>query len=446
MALFAHPHAAHDDGHAHGHSHGHDSDHDHGHTHGVMDATIASTDRGIYAIKWSFIIMFAVALVELVIVGISGSVALLADMIHNFADATTAIPLFVAFRLVRRLPTKTFNYGLGRVEDLAGLLIVLIILFSTVVAGYEAIERLLHPQPLTNIGWVALMGVISYAGNEAVARLRIRIGKEINSAALIADGYHARIDARTSLAVVAGAALVWFGFPLADPIVGVLITLSLVTIVWQSSRTVLVRMLDGIDPGLHPQIHDVAAEIEGISALTEVKARWIGHQLHVDTVIDVPQDMSLAQANSVASQFRRELFAHIPALTEANVRYHDPKAQARGHADAQPHGHHHHAPEPFLFDIPMAKGELSIIDTAAGERFALKLFRHAPNFSARVEILREAGSEWHDLLADPQDHHRLLGQNAPEEPHEFSAKLHISTQLGDIVLPFDMHEPSDHAH
>jgi Co/Zn/Cd efflux system component len=141
---------------AHAHSHGAD---DHGHTHGVIDPTIATTDRGIWAIKWSFVIMAVTAILQLVVVLTSGSVALLADTIHNFGDATTAIPLWVAFVLARRKPTKTFTYGLGRVEDLAGLLIVLIILFSALVAGYEAIDRLIHPHPITALGWVAVAGV-----------------------------------------------------------------------------------------------------------------------------------------------------------------------------------------------------------------------------------------------------------------------------------------------
>ena len=193
----------------HGHrqgGHGHDHDHGpHGHTHGVIDATIPTTERGIWAIKWSFIILAVTALLQIGVVALSGSVALLADTIHNIGDATTAIPLWIAFLLARRRPTRRFPYGLGRVEDLAGIVIVLIILFSAIVAGYEAIDRFIHPQDVTHLGWLAAAGLAGLLGNEAVAVFRIRVGREINSAALIADGYHARTDGLTSLAVVIGA-------------------------------------------------------------------------------------------------------------------------------------------------------------------------------------------------------------------------------------------------
>src|SRR4051812_46849725 len=191
--------------------HGHDHDHGgpHGHTHGVIDPTIATTSRGIWAIKWSFVILAITSLLQLAIVVASGSVALLADTIHNIGDAVTAVPLWIAFRLVRRKPSARFPYGLGRVEDLAGVSIVVIILSSALVAGWEAISRLIHPQPIELLGAVAVAGLIGFIGNEACAVFRIRVGRQIESAALIADGYHARTDGLTSLAVVVGALGVW---------------------------------------------------------------------------------------------------------------------------------------------------------------------------------------------------------------------------------------------
>ncbi len=191
---------------AHGHDHGEGG---HGHTHGVIDPMIATTSRGIWAIKWSFVLLALTAAAQLVIVFLSGSVALLADTIHNIGDAVTAIPLWVAFLLARRKPSRTFTYGLGRVEDLAGLFIVAIILFSALVAGYQSINRLINPEPISHLGWVFIAGLIGFVGNEVVAVFRIRVGREISSAALIADGYHARTDGFTSLAVVIGAIGVW---------------------------------------------------------------------------------------------------------------------------------------------------------------------------------------------------------------------------------------------
>ncbi|HEX4849805.1 MAG TPA: cation diffusion facilitator family transporter, partial [Puia sp.] len=175
------------------------SEHGHHHTHGVIDPSIATSERGVWATKWSFVGLMATALLQAVVVFISGSVALMADPIHNFGDATTAIPLWIAFMLVGWKPTKRFTYAYGRVEDIAGVAIVLIILFSAIVAGYESIDRFFHPRSVENLFAVIVAAVIGFLGNEVVAIFRIRVGKEIGSAALIADGYHARVDGWTSL-------------------------------------------------------------------------------------------------------------------------------------------------------------------------------------------------------------------------------------------------------
>lgn len=310
-----HSHHGHDHDHGHRHDHGH-----HGHTHGVVDPTIASTTRGIFAIKWSFVILAVTAALQMLVVAVSGSVALLADTIHNVGDATTAIPLWVAFVLARRAPTATFTYGYGRVEDFAGIIIVIIILISALVAGYEAIDRLFHPQPIQNLAWVAAAGVVGFIGNEAVAVFRIRVGREINSAALIADGYHARTDGLTSLAVVIGAVGVWVGFPLADPIIGLLITLAILGIVWQSAKAVLTRMLDGVEPHIIDEIRHAAEHVPGLR-LHKAKARWLGHRLHADIVVIVDPTLSVADATSLAETLRTTLRAHLPALGEAPISF-----------------------------------------------------------------------------------------------------------------------------
>ena len=213
----------------------------------------------------------------------------------------------------------------------------MIILFSAIVAGYEAIDRLINPQAVSHLGWLAAAGVIGFLGNEAVAVFRIRVGREINSAALVADGYHARTDGLTSLAVVVGAIGVWLGYPLADPIIGLLITVAIFGIVWQSARSVLTRMLDGVEPGLVDDIHHAAAHVPG-ARIVDARARWIGHKLHADVAIHVDQLLPLSAANKIAADLEGELFEHVPALAAANIRFAMGKVGDE-HVDGHLHGH-----------------------------------------------------------------------------------------------------------
>ncbi|NTI26757.1 cation transporter (plasmid) [Rhizobium rhizogenes] len=431
-------------GHSHGsHGHSHGDAGGHGHTHGVVDPSIASSERGIWAIKWSFVILAITALLQLVVVFYSGSVALLADTIHNIGDAATAIPLWIAFTLVRRKPTKTFNYGLGRVEDLAGMLIVLIILFSAIVAGYEAIDRLLNPQPITQLLAVAVAGVVGFIGNEAVAVFRIRVGRQMNSAALIADGYHARTDGLTSLAVVLGAFGVWLGFPLADPIIGLLITIAIFGIVWQSARAVITRSLDGVEPDITDEIRHAAAHVEGIEGLTDVKARWIGHRLHADVTISVSKVKPVADANLIVATLRNELHAHLPALGTTTIQIAEAAAEAP--TDHRGHGHHH-APAAFTVSSRLATGLLEIVDTPEGERMRLSISKHAKGLQAVVEIARDGVVERLPLLPSPGDHHALISNVAPAEPHEFDAVLKLMAGGEVDDLRFRMEEPEGHHH
>jgi len=303
----------HHDEHApHGHAHG--DERVHAHTHGVVDPSITSTARGLWTLKWSFVGLFATALLQAAVVALSGSVALLADTIHNFADAATAIPLGVAFLLVRRGVTKRFTYGLGRVEDLAGLMIVATIAASALVASYEAIQRLLHPQALEYLGAVMVAAVIGFLGNEAVAVFRIRVGRQIGSAALIADGYHARVDGWTSLAVLVGAIGVWAGYPLADPVVGLVISAAILAIVWQSARLVLARALDAVEPEVVDTITHAAGRVQNVEEVSEVKARWVGHRLHAELHVTVPGGFSVAAGHGIAKEVRHQLLHHLPHL------------------------------------------------------------------------------------------------------------------------------------
>src|SRR5918999_1247291 len=277
--------------HPHAHPHGHG---EHGHTHGAVDPTIATSERGIWAIKWSFVGLMVTALLQLVVVLMWGSGALLSDTTHNFGDAATAVPLGIAFALTRLGVSRRFTFGYGRVEDLAGVLIVLIILFSAVVAGYQAVERIINPQPVGFVWAVAAASLVGFVGNEAVAVFRIRVGREIGSAALVADGYHARTDGWTSLAVLLGAVGVWLGYPLADPIIGLIIAAAILVIVWQSGKTVFSRLLDGVDPEVVDEIRDaVVHHVEGVEAVTEVRARWLGHRLRAEVNVAVDPSRSV---------------------------------------------------------------------------------------------------------------------------------------------------------
>jgi cation diffusion facilitator family transporter len=299
----------------HPHGHHHERDHAHGHTHGIVDPSITTSDRGLWAIKWSFVGLMATAVLQLVVVFVSGSVALLADTIHNFGDAATAIPLAIAFWFARKKPSERFTFGYGRVEDLAGVAIVLTILASAIIAGYESLERLLHPQDITHLWAVMGASILGFLGNEGVAIFRIRIGREISSAALIADGYHARVDGWTSLAVLFGAIGVWLGYPLADPIIGLLITAAIFGIVIQSGKSIFFRMLDGAELKVIAEIRHTAEHVPQVKEVTEVRARWLGHRLHAELNIAVDPQLTIAQAHAVAAEVRHRLLHHLDYLS-----------------------------------------------------------------------------------------------------------------------------------
>ena len=297
--------------------------------------------------KWSFVGLFVTALLQAAVVALSGSVALLSDTIHNFGDAVTALPLWIAFALARLGTSRRFTFGYGRVEDLAGVMVVLIILFSAVVAGYQAIERLINPRPVEFLGAVAVASLLGFIGNEAVAVFRIRMGRQIGSAALIADGYHARTDGWTSLAVLIGATGVWLGYPLADPIVGLLIAAAILVIVWKSGKTVFTRLLDGVDPLVIDEIRHAAADVEGVEDVAEVRARWLGHQLRAEVNIAVDPELSVAEGHAIAREVNHRLMHELRYLDMAVVHV-DPVQQAgeehhrittHSHDGLPPHSH-----------------------------------------------------------------------------------------------------------
>jgi cation diffusion facilitator family transporter len=293
--------------------------HTHAHKHGIISPELFSTDRGLYAVKWSFAGLMVTALFQIIIYWISGSVALLADTIHNFGDAATAIPLGLAFILSRKKPNKSFTYGYGRAEDLAGLLIVILILFSAAVSAYESISRLFSPKPVEALLAVAAASVVGFIGNESVAKFRIKVGKEIGSAALIADGYHAQADGFASLSVLLGVLGVWLGYPLADPLTGLLITVAILRIVWEAGKSVFSRMLDGVEPEIVDEIHQVIGSVENVGEVTEVRVRWLGHRLYAEVNIAVNPLLSVEEGHAIAVEVRQRMIQHLSYLSNAVV-------------------------------------------------------------------------------------------------------------------------------
>ena len=305
-------------------------------THAHQHLTAASslteaTEQGRRVTKWSFAALTATALLQVLLVSLTGSVALLADTVHNFADAFTALPLWFAFALADRKPSPRFTYGYGRLEDLAGLLIVLVIFASAAATGYESIRRFTHPAAVRHLWVVAGAALVGFAGNELVARFRIRVGKQINSKALVADGHHARIDGLTSLAVLLSALGLRLGYSMADPLIGLLITLAIVRIAWRSGRSVLIRLLDGVDPQTVDEIRRVAAQQDDRVDVGGVRARWLGHRLHAEAKLAVPAELTVAAGHEIAETLRRRVAERISSLAELVVHVDAQKPGSDGH-------------------------------------------------------------------------------------------------------------------
>jgi cation diffusion facilitator family transporter len=343
------------------HHHPHD-DHEHEHKHGSgflaairdlirphshdsatkIDSALESDERGVRALKLSLVAMLMTAVLQLIVVLATGSVALLSDTLHNFADALTALPIWLAFIVGRRAATRRFSYGFGRAEDLAGLVVLVFIAGSSVVAAYEAIDRLVHPAEVRYLWAVAIAGVIGFIGNELVAQYRIRVGRQIGSAALVADGLHARADGFTSLAVVVGAAGVALGFPAADPIAGLIIALLILVVLKDAARDVLMRIMDGVDPVIRDESEAVLAEVPGVEGVGEVRVRWIGHRLHAEAEISVDESRTIAEAHDIAESARHALLHEVPHLASAIIH-----ADPCGHGGSDPHAEMaHHSAKP----------------------------------------------------------------------------------------------------
>ncbi|MGW6737265.1 cation diffusion facilitator family transporter [Streptomyces sp. NPDC055013] len=356
----------HEHHHGHGHGRGSASEHDHAHDHphphdhsptglrqrlahlltphshetaDKLDSALESSARGMRALWVSLAVLGLTALAQAVVVVASGSVALLGDTVHNTADALTAVPLGIAFVLGRRAATRRFTYGYGRAEDLAGIAIVLTIAASAAFAAWTAVDRLLDPRPMQQIPAVAVAALVGFAGNEWVARYRIRVGRAIGSAALVADGLHARTDGFTSLAVLLSAGGAAFGWQLADPIVGLAITAAITLVLRDAAREVFRRVMDAVDPALVDRAERALREVEGVRGVGELRLRWIGHRLRAEVAVVVDGEATVRQAHSIAVDAEHALLHAVPRLTAALV--HADPAPVPGEADPH-HALAHH--------------------------------------------------------------------------------------------------------
>jgi cation diffusion facilitator family transporter len=329
--------------HSHGHHHdGHDQSHHahsdkptwlpdwfssrfpilgHSHDHrGLASArAFQENDQGIRTIWVALMILLVTAALQMVIVYFSGSVSLFADTAHNIGDGLNSIPLLIAFYLARRIPTRRYNYGFGRAEDVAGIIIVISIAASAVVVFSQAIQRLLNPQPLTNLGWLAAAALLGFLGNEVVAVLQIRVGRKIGSAAMVADGLHARTDGLTSLAVLLAAVGSWFGYPIVDPLIGFLIGVAIVFITWDAMKTIWYRLMDAVDPSLIDRAEALISDNDDVLDIRRIRMRWVGHCLHAEVYISVDSRLNTSESHQIAEKIRHVLFHEFPDLTDINV-------------------------------------------------------------------------------------------------------------------------------
>jgi cation diffusion facilitator family transporter len=330
--LHAQPHdAERSDGQGHSHEHGASrwsrlshalsevfGAHSHDAADQVDEALEADAD-GRRALLISLAVLALTAAIQAVVVVFSGSIALLGDTLHNVADALTAVPLLIAFRLARRPATSRYTYGYGRAEDLGGLFVIAMITLSSALAAYEAIDRLIHPRTVTHLWAVAGAGIVGFIGNEVVARYRIRVGRRIGSAALVADGLHARTDGFTSLAVLLGAGGVALGWRLADPIVGLLITVAILGVLRSAVQQVGARLMDAVDPGLVEQARAAVSSVTGVGTIRELRIRWIGHTLRAEVDVTVDPALTVVEAHDLAHHAERHLLADVRRLTAATV-------------------------------------------------------------------------------------------------------------------------------
>lgn len=327
------------------HAHNHDH-HGHGHEHGRVEADLYGNRAGLRAVQISTAGMLLVSLLQLLIAIIGGSAGLFADALHNLGDVLTTVALWIAFVVSNRAANRRYTYGYHRAEDLAGVFIVLVIIASAVAGAVESLLKLASGNIPTQIYLSMAAAAIGCIGNEVLAQYKINVGRRINSVPLVADGQHSRIDGLTSLAALLGLIGVKLGLPLADPLAGILITLVILSVVYTTTRSVLQRLLDAVDPRVIPSIIEAASEVEGVETATEVKARWVGHTLHIAMNIEVDAELTLLEAHGIAEKVRHRLFHEIAGVSEVII--HTDPSSASGDAHQEMAHHMQAAQRPIV--------------------------------------------------------------------------------------------------
>lgn len=340
----SHHHHHHDE---HGHHHHGEHGHSHGegiwgvintvfHFHGHSDKqqNLASdpalaTSEGIRTVWLALAALGLTTIIQVVIVLASNSTALLADTVHNLGDALNSIPLLIAFYLARRAANSRYTYGYGKAEDVAGIFIVLSLVFSAGYAFYESINKFFHLAPIANPGWVALAAVVGFVGNETVAILQIRVGRRIGSDAMIADGMHARTDGLTSLAVLLAVLGSWLGYPIVDPIIGIIIGITILFITIDACKAIWYRLMDAVDPVLVDDVIHMVGHVAGVQQVRNARIRWHGHQMHAELEVIVDEDLTLKQSDAIRADIHHEI-QHVSARITTI------------HVALQPCGHSHH--------------------------------------------------------------------------------------------------------
>ena len=293
--------------------------HDHSHTDLAGDSAFLDNQLAIRTVWLALLALGLTTALQVVIYVASGSVALLADTVHNLGDALNSIPLLVAFYIARRVANRRYTYGYGRLEDIAGVFIVISIGFSAAYILYESIQRLLNPLPLENLEWIALASVVGFMGNELVAIMQIRVGRRIGSDAMIADGQHARVDGLTSLAVLIAVVGTLIGLPILDPIVGIVIAFAIVGITWNAIKAIWYRMMDAVDPHLVEHVEAHVKELDGVVAIETLRLRWVGHRMYGVMTVQVSAETALAETQNIVRAIQHEASHIVPQLEELTV-------------------------------------------------------------------------------------------------------------------------------